>query len=79
MKRWILRAAVGLLGAVVSLPGWSQDKVTFMTSWYAQAEHGGFYQALATGLYRLRFVTHLDVDEAGVDRALAVMGEFFSQ
>jgi NitT/TauT family transport system substrate-binding protein len=30
----------------------AQDKVTFMTSWYAQAEHGGFYQALATGLYK---------------------------
>ncbi|WP_338764680.1 ABC transporter substrate-binding protein [Massilia sp. METH4] len=28
------------------------DKVTFLTSWYAQAEHGGFYQALAEGIYR---------------------------
>src|ERR1700691_1337765 len=27
------------------------DKVTFLTSWYAQAEHGGFYQAKAAGLY----------------------------
>ena len=26
---------------------------------------------LATGLYQLRFVTHLDVDAAGVDRAIA--------
>jgi NitT/TauT family transport system substrate-binding protein len=26
-------------------------KVTFVTDWKAQAEHGGFYQALATGLY----------------------------
>ena len=25
------------------------DKVVFGTNWYAQAEHGGFYQALATG------------------------------
>ena len=33
---------------------------------------------LATGLYRLRFVTHLDVDAAGVDRAIAVIREFFS-
>ncbi len=33
------------------------DKVVFMTSWYAQAEHGGFYQAKATGLY----------DKAGFD------------
>jgi threonine aldolase len=32
---------------------------------------------LATGLYRLRFVTHLDVDEAGVDKAIAVMRDYF--
>ena len=31
----------------------------------------------ATGLYRLRFVTHLDVDEAGVDRAIAAIRGFF--
>jgi threonine aldolase len=32
---------------------------------------------LATGLYRLRFVTHLDVDAAGVDRAAAAIRRFF--
>ena len=32
----------------------------------------------ATGLYRLRFVTHLDVDAAGVDRAVAAIRQFFS-
>jgi threonine aldolase len=32
---------------------------------------------LATGLYRLRFVTHLDVDDAGVDRAIAVIKNYF--
>jgi threonine aldolase len=32
---------------------------------------------LATGLYRLRFVTHLDVDAAGVDRAVAAIRGFF--
>jgi threonine aldolase len=31
----------------------------------------------ATGLYRLRFVTHLDVDVAGVDRAIAAIRGFF--
>jgi threonine aldolase len=31
----------------------------------------------ATGLYRLRFVTHLDVDAAGVDRAVAAIRGFF--
>ncbi|SDJ17467.1 low-specificity L-threonine aldolase [Variovorax sp. OV700] len=33
---------------------------------------------LATGLYRLRFVTHLDVDAAGVDRAVAAIRGFFN-
>jgi NitT/TauT family transport system substrate-binding protein len=27
------------------------DQITFGTNWYAQAEHGGFYQAVATGIY----------------------------
>jgi threonine aldolase len=31
---------------------------------------------LATGLYRLRFVTHMDVDAAGVDHAAAMVREF---
>ena len=31
----------------------------------------------ATGLYRLRFVTHLDVDAAGVDRAATAIRQFF--
>ena len=34
-------------------------KITFLTSWFAQAEHGGFYQAKATGLYAQ---AGLDVD-----------------
>jgi 5-methyltetrahydrofolate--homocysteine methyltransferase len=33
---------------------------------------------LATGLYRLRFVTHLDVDAAGIERAVAAMREHLS-
>jgi threonine aldolase len=32
----------------------------------------------ATGLYRLRFVTHLDVDTAGVDKAAAAIRQFFN-
>jgi threonine aldolase len=40
-------------------------------------EHLKLHGILATGLYRLRFVTHLDVDEVGVDRAIAVIRSFF--
>ncbi|MBK1685376.1 GntG family PLP-dependent aldolase [Rhodoferax fermentans] len=32
---------------------------------------------LATGLYRLRFVTHLDVDAAGIDHAVSVIRAYF--
>jgi NitT/TauT family transport system substrate-binding protein len=55
------RAALGLLGAgaplLVAAPGPVRaqprlDKVSFVTNWRAQAEHGGFYQAQAAGLYR---------------------------
>jgi threonine aldolase len=34
---------------------------------------------LVTGLYRLRFVTHLDVDAAGVERAIAAVRRFFAR
>jgi len=38
------------------------------------AAHG----VLASGLYRLRFVTHLDVDAAGIDHVIAIMRNFFA-
>jgi NitT/TauT family transport system substrate-binding protein len=41
-----------VLAAAAAFPALAQDKITFLTSWYAQAEHGGFYQAVATGLYK---------------------------
>ncbi|MEJ2623402.1 MAG: ABC transporter substrate-binding protein [Pseudolabrys sp.] len=52
----ITRAALGgalLVGAALA-PSMASaaDKFTFLTSWFAQAEHGGFYQAKATGLYK---------------------------
>ena len=36
------------------------------------------HDVLTSGLYRLRFVTHLDVDGAGIDRAVDLMREFFA-
>ena len=44
----------------------------------ALIEHLKAQGVLATGLYRLRFVTHLDVDAEGVDRAIAAVRGFFS-
>ena len=38
------------LGAAASAQ--AQEKFSYTTNWYAQAEHGGFYQAVANGLYK---------------------------
>ena len=40
------------LALAVAAPAQAQDKFTYMTNWYAQAEHGGFYQAVAEGIYK---------------------------
>jgi NitT/TauT family transport system substrate-binding protein len=42
----------GLL--LAAFPVNAQDKVTFGSDWRAQAEHGGFYQAVAAGYYAKR-------------------------
>ena len=44
-------AAVSILAHHAAV-GQSPDKVSFATNWVAEAEHGGFYQALADGTYR---------------------------
>ena len=55
--------ALGALLTTASLAA-AADKVTFLTSWFAQAEHGGFYQAKATGLY----------EKAGLDVTIKMGG-----
>ncbi len=47
LLRFLLPAVAFLAGSVHA-----QEKVTFLTNWYAEAEHGGFYQALAEGIYK---------------------------
>ncbi len=59
-KAWLLAIAALLLGSCgqeTPKPppqGKPQLHVTFVTDWKAQAEHGGFYQALGEGLYAKR-------------------------
>src|SRR5438874_354506 len=46
-------AAASLLGAALAVPhAASAESVAFGTDWKAEAEHGGFYQAIATGIYQ---------------------------
>ena len=46
--RTVLAAGTALM---LSVAAQAADKVTFGTNWLAQAEHGGFYQAIADGTY----------------------------
>jgi NitT/TauT family transport system substrate-binding protein len=39
------------LATLTGTPALALDKVTFGTNWRAQAEHGGYYQAVAEGIY----------------------------
>ena len=74
----LAEALQGLPGVTVEAP---QTNIVFVH--VAPEKAGGLLEhlasrgVLATGLYTLRFVTHLDVDAAGVDRAAAAMQEFF--
>jgi NitT/TauT family transport system substrate-binding protein len=55
-----LVAALALFGGAAQ----AQEKFVYMTNWYAEAEHGGFYQALASGLYK----------QAGLDVSIKMGG-----
>jgi len=45
----------------------------------ALLKHLASHGVLATGLYRLRFATHLDMDANGVDRAVAAIRQYFGK
>jgi NitT/TauT family transport system substrate-binding protein len=49
--RPILRAFAAF-AVVAAAPAFADETFVFMTNWFAEAEHGGFYQAIATGLYK---------------------------
>ena len=52
-RRLALHRIIALFVIVVALgqPALAQDHITFGIDWVAEAEYGGYYQALATGLY----------------------------
>jgi len=45
-------AVAAIVFAATAASAQVPDKIVFATDWLAQAEHGGFYQALAEGTYR---------------------------
>ena len=47
-----LFGCLALASAFIGATAHAADKFVFLTDWCAQAEHGGFYQAQALGLYK---------------------------
>ena len=82
LARRLASGLAGIDGVVVEPP---QTNIVFVDLEGAAKAHSaalmahlGEQRILATGLYKLRFVTHLDVDAAGVDRAVAAIRRFFA-
>jgi len=54
------RAALGMIATPLLVPlarrarAQTLERLSFHTDWRAQAEHGGYYQAIAAGLYKAR-------------------------
>src|SRR5471030_1429269 len=47
--RCLLAATLAFAGPA---PAQAPEHITFSTDWLAEAEHGGFYQAIAEGIYK---------------------------
>jgi threonine aldolase len=76
LAKRLAEGLAGLPGLTVEAP---QTNIVFADLTGPRAngliEHLKSRGVLATGLYRLRFVTHLDVDAAGIDHAIAAVRE----
>lgn len=52
LPRALTAGFVALMAALTPARGQTLDKVSFGTNWVAEAEHGGFFQAVADGTYQ---------------------------
>ncbi|MEO7402096.1 MAG: ABC transporter substrate-binding protein [Burkholderiales bacterium] len=50
--KFLSHAVAVLAASLASAGATAQEKFTYLTNWYAQAEHGGFYHGLASGSYK---------------------------
>lgn len=76
-NRMLGAGAVALALALPAAPAVAQDKVSFGTNWLAQAEHGGYYQAVADGTYA-KYGLEVTIRQGGpqgANRSLLVGGQ----
>src|ERR1700685_660506 len=64
------RLAVGLCLSASS--AFAADKVSFGTNWLAEAEHGGYYQAVADGTYA-KYGLDVEIVQGGPQAANGIL------
>ena len=52
LSRALVASLLAMSALAASRPAQAEEKFIYMTNWFAEAEHGGFYQAIATGIYK---------------------------
>jgi NitT/TauT family transport system substrate-binding protein len=70
-------AALAISTVSIASPAYSLDKVRFGTDWLAEADHGGFYQAVADGTYA-KYGLEVEIQQGGPgaqNRALLLTGK----
>lgn len=73
----VIVAALAISAVVTASPAYSLDKVRFGTDWLAEADHGGFYQAVADGTYA-KYGLDVEILQGGPgaqNRALLLTGK----
>jgi len=48
----VIAGALFMNAMAITPAAQAEEKFVYMTNWFAEAEHGGFYQAVATGIYK---------------------------
>ena len=69
--------AAGVMAGALASPAVALDEVSYGTNWLAQAEHGGFYQAVADGTYE-KYGLQVTIRQGGpqgANRALLTGGQ----
>ncbi|MEB3047684.1 ABC transporter substrate-binding protein [Rhizobium mulingense] len=70
-------AALAISAISIASPAYSLDKVRFGTDWLAEADHGGFYQAVADGTYA-KYGLDVEIQQGGPgaqNRAMLLTGK----
>src|SRR5690242_9812545 len=73
----VLRLAIAGAVAAFAVPSLALDEVSFGTNWLAEAEHGGYYQAVADGTYE-KYGLNVTIRQGGPqasNRALLIGGQ----